>query len=228
MRYTKLRLPDYYVADQYVDFPATCLNWWAAWAYARWAGTDLPSSTQWEITARGTDGRLFPWGDEAEIDSANCADHWAGRMLPTWDDWKRAHNAGELRSGYPTLPGQFQHNLSPSGCWDMAGNVWEWTATVLADGQRAAIAGGSYDNPIHRSALHSRGAYRLVVAKQRRGISSPGRPQWVNRTPGLALSTWRGRSTTLLGQEEGSKARGRSTTSVVTIDALTSVTIRTW
>ena len=161
VRYTKLRLPDYYVADQYVDFPATCLNWWAAWAYARWAGTDLPSSTQWEIAARGTDGRLFPWGDEAEIDSANCADHWAGRMLPTWDDWKRAHNAGELRSGYPTLPGQFQHNLSPSGCWDMAGNVWEWTATVLADGQRAAIAGGSYDNPIRAVRCSSRGAYRL-------------------------------------------------------------------
>jgi hypothetical protein len=157
----RLRLPDYYSSSEYDDFPATCVSWWGAWAYARWKGTRLLTSTEWELAARGPDGRLFPWGDAPEIGAVNCADHWAGRLLPTWQEWRHAHDRGELRSGYPTLPGSLVHNCSPSGCRDMAGNVWEWTSTLLPDGETAVIAGGSYDNPIRAVRCSSRGVYRL-------------------------------------------------------------------
>lgn len=159
--FDRLRNASYYQSEQFLDYPATCVSWWGAWAYAEWVGARLPTSTEWEVAARGQDGRLFPWGEDPDMSSANCADHWARRLLPTWDEWKRAHDRGELREGYPTLPGSFPRNLSPSGCLDMAGNVWEWTATVLENGTDAVIAGGSYDNPIRAVRCSSRGVYRL-------------------------------------------------------------------
>ena len=42
-----------------------------AWAYARWAGKQIPSEAQWQMAAQGTDGRLFPWGDRYDLSRAN-------------------------------------------------------------------------------------------------------------------------------------------------------------
>lgn len=94
------------------DFPAAVLEWEDAVAYANWAGKRLPTEAEWEKAARGTDGRIWPWGNE-------------------WDGTKLSGNDGTgLKDGYKeTAPvGQFPQGASPYGAHDMAGNLWEWVS----------------------------------------------------------------------------------------------------
>lgn len=84
--------------------PITNITWSDAMRYAVWAGKRLPTEAEWEKAARGTDGRLFPWGD---ID----------------DPARRNLDSEKLRP-----VGQFPTGASPYGCLDMSGNAWEWTA----------------------------------------------------------------------------------------------------
>ncbi len=94
------------------DLPAIVLEWEDAVAYAEWTGKRLPTEAEWEKAARGTDGRIWPWGSE-------------------WDGSKLSGNDGTgLEDGYKeTAPvGQFPQGASPFGALDMAGNIWEWVA----------------------------------------------------------------------------------------------------
>lgn len=162
----RLRMPAYYESPAYDNHPAIAINWWSAYAFARFEGKRLPTSLEWETAARGTDGRLFPWGDEVDLSVVNCADSWSGRPLITYDAWREEHDGGRLKDALPSAVDAHPGNVSPFGVREMAGNVWEWTATVLSDLNEAVICGGSFDNPYRALQASSKGTYR------RRGCSN--------------------------------------------------------
>lgn len=89
------------------DHPINCVDFDQSDAYCRWAGGTLPSEAQWEYAARGTDGRIYPWGnDPPTCERAVYHRCDSGHTLPVG-----THPAG----------------ASPFGIQDMAGGVWEWT-----------------------------------------------------------------------------------------------------
>ena len=156
----RLRVPDYYTDPAYDDHPATCVNWWSAFAFAAFEGKRLPTALEWEAAARGTDGRLFPWGEDAGDVPANCADTWVGHPVVTFQAWQREFAREAVRRAWVTPVDAHPANRSPFGVVGMAGNVWEWTATSLDDDGEAVICGGSYDNPLRAIQASSKGIYR--------------------------------------------------------------------
>ncbi|GGK11197.1 hypothetical protein GCM10011583_49150 [Streptomyces camponoticapitis] len=156
----RLRESDYYLDPRYDNYPAVCVNWWDAYAFAAFAGKRLPTALEWEAAARGPIGRLFPWGDAADGASVNCADMWVGRPVVTYQAWQRDFALDAARRAWVRPVDERPDNRSPYGIVDMVGNAWEWTSTSLADAGEAVICGGSYDNPLRAVQTSSKGVYR--------------------------------------------------------------------
>jgi len=107
------------LADNGAGYPVVGIDWENARAYCRWAGGDLPTEAQWEKAARGTDGRIYPWGNEFDGTRVNFCDANCRSFFKTdaYDDgYEQAAPADSFWSG-----------ASPYGAFHMAGNVYEWT-----------------------------------------------------------------------------------------------------
>lgn len=106
--------PHYYSENKNADFPIVKVNWNDANSYCEWVGRRLPTEAEWEKAARGTDGRLYPWGEESpSCDFANipnCGIKFSGNIF-------------DLSSVY-----NYADSASPYGALNMIGNAWEWVA----------------------------------------------------------------------------------------------------
>ena len=102
-------------------YPVVNITWDDAVAYARWAGAALPDEAQWEKAARGQDGRRYSWGNH--WGTARCCSHMS----------------------HPCPVGSYPSGMSPSGCYDMIGNVSEWCVD-FTDRSSGVIRGGCFSD----------------------------------------------------------------------------------
>ncbi len=121
------------------DQPVLGVNYYEAVVFALWLGLRLPTEYEWEKAARGVDDRIYPWGEASGYQAgfANTADFVLGRTNPVTE-----HEVG----------------VSPYGCWDMAGNVWEWCAPLQGSVMTTQniARGGSWLNYL----VHAKCTYR--------------------------------------------------------------------
>ncbi|MEP6672055.1 MAG: SUMF1/EgtB/PvdO family nonheme iron enzyme [Chthoniobacter sp.] len=119
-----------------LNCPAITVDFWDAYAYAKWKGRELPTEVEWEKAARGIKGFTYPWGEEF--------------------DPKKVNSGADFNEGNPAAKGaidgfnfwnpvdKIKGDKSPFGVIGMAGNVREWTSTWDPAKHRPVVKGGSY------------------------------------------------------------------------------------
>jgi len=115
--------------DAWAEKPVTWVSLEDARAYCSWAGRRLPHEWEWQYAAQGSDGRIYPWGND-----------WREDAVPTPDRSRKRLPPADV-TAHPTGAGPF-------GVLDLIGNVWQWTDEYQDEHTRAAILrGGSSFQP---------------------------------------------------------------------------------
>jgi formylglycine-generating enzyme required for sulfatase activity len=134
------------------DHPVVGVSFYEAEAYAKFRGKRLPSEKEWERAARGTHGGVYPWGDEFDREKCNTSESLIGQTTPV--------------TKYP-------NGISPEGCYDMAGNVREWTASHY-DKDTYVLRGGSWYDFLEDARCAYRGWYNPDFRLRHAGFRCAG------------------------------------------------------
>jgi serine/threonine protein kinase/formylglycine-generating enzyme required for sulfatase activity len=163
------------------DHPMNCIDWHQARIYCDRSGKRLPTEAEWELAARGTDARTYPWGhappsgERLNACGSECSKMLTERLEKVGKGpWPHMYGDDDL--GPSTAPvGRYPAGISPAGALDLAGNVWEWTESHYCpydkedcDDSRRVLRGGGWDTV---ESQYVRAAHRRPSAPTARGWS---------------------------------------------------------
>jgi len=181
---------DYFGNNAFASYPVIGVTYADAVAFCKWRKARLPTEAEWEKAARGTDQRMYPWGQQFDPSRLNYCDRNCN--LP----WRDAQHDDGYADTSPV--DAFPGGASPYGVLNMAGNVWEWVADWYgasyyahsparnpqgpASGtQRITRGGGFFDDHVFTVSGHAKipvdGHDGWLWHKDREGVThSYGRP----------------------------------------------------
>jgi formylglycine-generating enzyme required for sulfatase activity len=161
--------------------PVNCVDWHQARTYCEASGRRLPTEAEWEIAARGQEGRTYPWGSAPpSARRLNTCDGACSRMLTARREavgkgrWPGMYTDDDGASATSPV-GRYPDGATPDGVLDLAGNVWEWTESPYCPygkddcgDSRRVLRGGGWDTTESQDV---RAARRYPSAPTARGRS---------------------------------------------------------
>lgn len=160
------------------NHPVVFMAWDDATAYCSHVGKRLPSEVEWEKAARGDDARLWPWGNSWNEEWLNSLESGYGRTTPV---------------------GAYPNGASPYGIADLAGNVWEWTATAYVADPHEDSGDSSAEETFADSRVLRGGSWRTMANGTQTTYRKPAQPDYRRDTTGF-------RCAQSIGREAGSQS----------------------